>query len=82
MKLLEEIEARIVREELESATGLLLEVITPCYRQMIGPFPKDTADIYIAIERLSNEQPAEEEQNTYEVHLMFPLSTTEIPNGY
>lgn len=79
MKPLEELEARMVEEERDSATGLLLEVITPYYRQFIGPFPKDTADIYMAMERLSNEQDPDEEKNSYKVHLLSPVESSEVP---
>jgi hypothetical protein len=62
--------------ELEAATGLLIEVETDAgYRQLIGPYPKDTVEVFTAVERLRAEEDASDDvPNTYAVRLLYPTS--------
>lgn len=74
---LNELEARIAADELDTATGLLLDVeAVGGARFIYGPFPKDVATVFEAIERLSDEEDPEAEPNVYTVRTLQPVSQT------
>lgn len=77
---LNELEARLATEELETATALLLEVEAAGGRFLYGPFPKDVATVFEAIERLSDEEDPEAQPNVYNVLLLQPVSQTFPPH--
>ena len=57
----------------EDAVGIVLEVVTAAgYRQLIGPYDKDTADVFAAIESLASEEDSDDEPNVYNLVPLFP----------
>jgi hypothetical protein len=77
MNWLDELEATIAKADAEGASGLILETRSPeGYRQLIGPFSKEDASIYEAIERLQAE--AEGDGTDYSVSLLFPVTSTYV----
>ena len=65
----------IALAEFDQASGLVVEMKTPSgYRELIGPFPKDTAEAFELIEHLRGEEDLEGDPNTYEIVLLFPGS--------
>lgn len=77
---LNDLEARCAELDTEGASGLLLEVVSGDYRQIIGPFAKGDATIFDAIERLKAEEDDESNPNEYRVALLHPVSSTQIPH--
>lgn len=70
------LEARAASEEMAAAIGLILEVVTADGRQLIGPFPKNTAAIYEAIERCGEFEDPEAEPNIYRIAPLMPVKST------
>jgi hypothetical protein len=68
-------EALVGLSDFESATGIVIELQTSSgYSQLIGPYRKDTADVFEAVERLRSEEDSSDVPNTYAVKLLFPTS--------
>jgi hypothetical protein len=87
-RLLDLIETPLEMSRIEQASGLVVELETPTgYRELLGPFPKDTAEAFTVIEALRAEEDADEPPNRYVVKLLFSPShaaprTADSPSGH
>jgi hypothetical protein len=75
LQYLEFMETLVDLSDFESATGIVIELQTSSgYSQLIGPYRKDTVDVFEAVERLRSEEDSDDVPNTYAVKLLFPTS--------
>lgn len=72
----DKLECELDIQDAELASGLLIEMGMHGTAQLIGPFPKDTAEIYEAIARLQAEETPDDPPISYRVVLLFPASDT------
>ena len=67
----------------EGASGVVIEISIPAtdYVQVVGPYPKDTAEAMEVIERLRGEIESDEAPVFFKVRLLFPPSSAAAPSA-
>lgn len=77
---LDDIVATITAADFETASALVVDLTTVYgHTELIGPFPKDTAEAFEVIEFLRSEEDPEAEPNTYKIRLLFPPTFAQVP---
>jgi len=71
MTIIEQLVQRSEAEDLDAATGLVIEVRHGYGSYLIGPFTKDGADLALCIERLRREEDPSDANVEYRVQLLF-----------